>query len=71
MNAQEKFAALDYKMTADNEYHRIYSCNKTQIIFSIMPNMIKKVENGCDVIGIAMEEFDAIQEQLKELGWIK
>lgn len=73
MTAREMFESLGYKYSKDhddNEMIEYYKFDCTTIDFWIREREFIALEYGEDPKSITVDEFKAIQQQLKELGWL-
>lgn len=73
MSAKEMFESLGYKYSKDhddNEIIEYYKFEGTIISFWIREREFIASECGEYPINITVDEFKAIQQQLKELGWL-
>lgn len=74
MTAREMFESLGYKYSKDhddNEMIEYYKFDGTTIDFWIREREFIALEYGEDPKSITVDEFKAIQQQLKELGWLE
>jgi hypothetical protein len=74
MNAKEMFESLGYKYSKDhddNEMIEYYKFDGTTIDFWIREREFIALEYGEDPKSITVDEFKAIQQQLKELGLLE
>ena len=77
--ADEMFEKLGYEKTKNNEYHVIYEKGasiRNRIIFSKITKtvcciLINEDYEWNDGIDIDMQELQAINKKVEELGWIK
>lgn len=72
MNAREMFKSLGYERSKYYDRNRIiqyYNEEETQFVFWIAEQEFSASEYG-EPKNITVDEFKAIQQQLKELGWI-
>lgn len=74
-NAQKMFKKLGYELfiTSDNEICYMGKEHKWYISFYLEDKVVLCSENDFygTSISISVEEIQAINEQIKELGWIK
>lgn len=74
MNAKQMFESLGYKYSKDhddNEIIEYYKFEGTTISFWIREREFIASECCEYPINITVDEFKAIQQQLKELGWLE
>lgn len=75
MNAKEMFEALGYEYY-ETEYSILYiaNCDMDEDHISIGFGLLSHTfyaQHNCDPYDITIDEFKAIQQQLKELGWLE
>lgn len=75
MNAREMFEALGYEYY-ETEYSILYiaNCDMDEDNISIGFGLLSHTfyaKHNCDTYDITIDEFKAIHQQLKELGWIE
>lgn len=68
MNAREMFGAIGYECSK-SDIKIEYSCGVENIVFWVNEHEFFASEFG-DAKCINVYEFKAIQQQMKELGWI-
>lgn len=69
MTAREMFGALGYECSK-SDIKIEYSCGVENIVFWVNEHEFFAKDYGCDTKCINVNEFKAIQQQMKELGWI-
>lgn len=71
MNAREMFKRLGYEYSKERDNNEIieYCKGETSIFFWIGAREFCAFEYG-ELKSITVDEFKAIQQQLKELGWL-
>ena len=69
MNAREMFKSLGYKRHESENGIQYFSESGVEITFIFMIRRFYKQENFKS-LNISVDEFKAIQQQMKELGWI-
>ncbi|WP_270473465.1 hypothetical protein [Holdemanella porci] len=69
MNAREMFKSLGYKRHESENGIQYYSESGVEITFIFLIRRFYKQENF-QSLNISVDEFKAIQQQMKELGWI-
>ena len=74
MTAKEMFEKLGYKLNRDDnfiDYIQINKISNNQIRFYVKDKEVKK-EDFCTGFAkyISLEELQAINQQVKELGWL-
>lgn len=69
MNAREMFKSLGYKYRK-NDLVIEYLCFDKCIAFWLNEHEFFAKDGVCDIKCINVNEFKAIQQQMKELGWI-
>ncbi len=68
MNAKEMFKSLGYEYSKYYDRNRIiqyYNEQKNEFVF-----WIEEQEFSASEFSITVDEFKAIEQQMKELGWI-
>ncbi len=68
MNAKEMFKSLGYEYSKYYDRNRIiqyYNEQKNEFVF-----WIEEQEFSASEFSITVDEFKAIQQQMRELGWI-
>lgn len=69
MNAREMFKSLGYKRHESENGIQYFSESGVEITFIFLIRRFYKQENF-QSLNISVDEFKAIQQQMKELGWI-
>lgn len=69
MNAKEMFESLGYKRNESENGIQYFSESGVEITFIFLIRRFYKQENF-QSLNISVDEFKAIQQQMKELGWI-
>lgn len=69
MNAEEMFKSLGYKRHESENGIQYFSESGVEITFIFLIRRFYKQENFKS-LNISVDEFKAIQQQMKELGWI-
>lgn len=69
MNAEEMFKSLGYKRHEGENGIQYFSESGVEITFIFLIRRFYKQENF-QSLNISVDEFKAIQQQMKELGWI-
>ena len=69
MNAREMFKSLGYKRHESENGIQYFSESGVEITFIFLIRRFYKQENF-NSLNISVDEFKAIQQQMKELGWI-
>lgn len=69
MNAKEMFEYLGYKRNESENGIQYFSESGVEITFIFLIRRFYKQENF-QSLNISVDEFKAIQQQMKELGWI-
>jgi hypothetical protein len=69
MNAREMFGALGYECSK-SDIKIEYSWGVENIVFWVNEHEFFARDCVCDTKCITVDEFKAIQQQMKELGWI-
>lgn len=69
MNAREMFGALGYECSK-SDIKIEYSWGVENIVFWVNEHEFFARDCGGDTKCITVDEFKAIQQQMKELGWI-
>jgi hypothetical protein len=69
MNAREMFKSLGYKRHESENGIQYFSESGVEITFIFLIRRFYKQENFKS-LNISVDEFKAIQQQMKELGWI-
>ena len=68
MSADEMFEELGYKIVRENKYWIVYKGQGKDIDFNLKYKTIE-VENGMESKKFNMQELQAINKKVKELGW--
>ena len=67
-NADEMFEKLGFNLVHQNVIWIVYKSKTKDIDFNLKYKTIE-VENGMESKNITMQELQAINEKVKELGW--
>lgn len=70
MNAREMFKSLGYKRHESENGIQYFSESGVEITFIFLIRRFYKQENF-QSLNISVDEFKAIQQQMKELGWLE
>lgn len=70
MSAKEMFEKSGYFFEEYNGYIRYLGVRDREVLFDITDKHIRISDDGYDAIWIGVEELNAINKQVKELGWL-
>ena len=78
MNAQKMFEKLDYFQSSEDEEEIVYNQNLEHtesyyryISFDKINKVVEVDDNSTEPFYLQIEELQAINQQVKELGWYK